>query len=323
MKRTALALACATLIAACSSSQDAAEPGRLPRSPRRSHRPPRRRPSHRRNPASTCNTSTTPRARRTTSIVTSTASGSTTIEIPADKAHYGTGTIVFDTIQENLHALVDDAAAGKISRHECRHEEDRRPVRQLHGRSRARDARRQAAGRAFARIDAIDRQPRAYPAQIARPQPQRQERSRRTAWRRIRPVGVVDPPGQPRRDQVRRRPASRAASACPIATITSRTTTPSSRACAPTTASTSRRCCRWPATHRPRPMPTRFSSSRPRSPRRSGTRSRCAIRSRRTTRSRSAKLGELAPGIDWDAFLDVASASRARSTASSSASRPT
>ena len=38
-----------------------------------------------------------------------------TTEIPADKSAYGTGTIVFDRIQDNLHGLVDDAAAGKAS----------------------------------------------------------------------------------------------------------------------------------------------------------------------------------------------------------------
>jgi predicted metalloendopeptidase len=37
-----------------------------------------------------------------------------TTEIPADKARYGTGTMVFDSIQEKLHGLVDDAAAGKL-----------------------------------------------------------------------------------------------------------------------------------------------------------------------------------------------------------------
>ena len=36
-----------------------------------------------------------------------------TTQIPADKSAYGTGTIVFDRIQDNLHGLVDDAAAGK------------------------------------------------------------------------------------------------------------------------------------------------------------------------------------------------------------------
>ena len=38
-----------------------------------------------------------------------------TTEIPADKSAYGTGTMVFDRIQENLHGLVDDAAAGKAA----------------------------------------------------------------------------------------------------------------------------------------------------------------------------------------------------------------
>jgi len=38
-----------------------------------------------------------------------------TVEIPADKSKYGTGAIVFDSIQDKLHGLVDDAAAGKVS----------------------------------------------------------------------------------------------------------------------------------------------------------------------------------------------------------------
>ncbi|HEX6832668.1 MAG TPA: M13-type metalloendopeptidase [Rudaea sp.] len=38
-----------------------------------------------------------------------------TTEIPADKTAYGTGAIVFDRIQDNLHGLVDDAAAGKTA----------------------------------------------------------------------------------------------------------------------------------------------------------------------------------------------------------------
>ena len=36
-------------------------------------------------------------------------------EIPADKSRYGTGAIVFDSIQDKLHGLVDDAAAGKVA----------------------------------------------------------------------------------------------------------------------------------------------------------------------------------------------------------------
>ena len=36
-----------------------------------------------------------------------------TVEIPADKPAYGTGAIVFDKIQDQLHTLVDDVAAGK------------------------------------------------------------------------------------------------------------------------------------------------------------------------------------------------------------------
>ncbi len=36
-----------------------------------------------------------------------------TVEIPADKSAYGTGAMVFDKIQDQLHTLVDDVAAGK------------------------------------------------------------------------------------------------------------------------------------------------------------------------------------------------------------------
>ena len=38
-----------------------------------------------------------------------------TAQIPADKSAYGTGSIVFDLIQDRLHGLVDDAAAGKLT----------------------------------------------------------------------------------------------------------------------------------------------------------------------------------------------------------------
>ena len=38
-----------------------------------------------------------------------------TVEIPADKSQYGTGAIVFDRIEEQLHSLIDDVAAGKTS----------------------------------------------------------------------------------------------------------------------------------------------------------------------------------------------------------------
>jgi len=36
-----------------------------------------------------------------------------TVEIPADRSAFGTGAIVFESIQDKLHQLVDDAAAGK------------------------------------------------------------------------------------------------------------------------------------------------------------------------------------------------------------------
>ena len=38
-----------------------------------------------------------------------------TTEIPADKSSFGTGAIVYDAIQDKLHGLVDDAAAGRLA----------------------------------------------------------------------------------------------------------------------------------------------------------------------------------------------------------------
>jgi predicted metalloendopeptidase len=114
MKRTALALACATLIAACSSSQDAANQAAAAK------------------PAPVAPAAApAPVAPAKSGIALQYVDDATraqddfyrhvngkwldATEIPSDKARYGTGTMVFDSIQEKLHGLVDDAAAGKIT----------------------------------------------------------------------------------------------------------------------------------------------------------------------------------------------------------------
>ena len=120
MKRTALALACAALIAACSSPQDtqnqAAAPAAKPAAPAAPAAPaPAAAPA-----------AATPLVSGIDlkAIEPTVAPGADfyqhvngkcldTVEIPADKGKYGTGTIVFDKIQEDLHSVVDDAAAGK------------------------------------------------------------------------------------------------------------------------------------------------------------------------------------------------------------------
>ena len=117
MKRTALALACAALIAAC-SQQDAPSQPSTPAA----------------KPADAASaTAPAPAAAPAAPLVSgidlqwidpNVAPGDDfyrhvngkwldTAEIPADKSKYGTGTIVFDKIQDDLHGLVDDAAAGK------------------------------------------------------------------------------------------------------------------------------------------------------------------------------------------------------------------
>src|SRR6187399_1950230 len=109
MKRTALALACAALIAACSSPHDAnqaaapaAKPAAAPAAP-----------------AAPLVSGIDVQA-----IDPNVKPGDdfyrhvngrwlATVEMPADKGKYGTGTIVFDKIQQDLHSVIDDAAAGK------------------------------------------------------------------------------------------------------------------------------------------------------------------------------------------------------------------
>ncbi|HEX3122340.1 MAG TPA: M13-type metalloendopeptidase [Rhodanobacteraceae bacterium] len=123
MKRTALALACAALIAACSSPQDtqnqAAAPTGKPAAPAVPAAPAAPAPAAAPAAAAALVSGIDLKA-----IDATVAPGADfyqhvngkwldTVEIPADKGKYGTGTIVFDKIQEDLHSLVDDAAAGK------------------------------------------------------------------------------------------------------------------------------------------------------------------------------------------------------------------
>ena len=110
MKRTALALACAGLLAACSSppqpqSQAAAPAAPAPVAP---PAPPTK---------SGIDLQYVDAATRAQDNFYRHANGKwlDTVEIPADKSKYGTGAIVFDSIQDKLHGLVDDAAAGKVA----------------------------------------------------------------------------------------------------------------------------------------------------------------------------------------------------------------
>ena len=83
--------------------------------------------------------------------------------------------------------------------------------------------------------------------------------------------------------------------ACPIATTTCRDDAKLKQIRAPVTASTSRRCSRWPATRMPRRDARTSSRSRPSWPRCSGPRSKTAIRSRPTTNSSSPSSSSWPP----------------------------
>jgi putative endopeptidase len=111
MKRTVLAFACAGVLGACSSSQ-----------------PPAEKPVAKAEPAAASAPAATAfksgvdmqyidNATRAQDDFYRHVNGKwlETVEIPADKSRYGTGSIVFDSIQEKLHGLVDDAAAGKTT----------------------------------------------------------------------------------------------------------------------------------------------------------------------------------------------------------------
>jgi putative endopeptidase len=110
MQRTALALACAALLAACSSSQPPAQSAATP-APAPAATP---EPAP---PKSGLDLAYVDDGVRAQDDFYRHVNGKwlDTTEIPADKTSYGTGAIVFDSIQENLHGLVDDAAAGKIT----------------------------------------------------------------------------------------------------------------------------------------------------------------------------------------------------------------
>ena len=131
MKHTALALACAALVAACSSSHDAAPPAAAPQSAAATPTPGAAAPGAAASNAAASATAA-PAANAPLKSGIDLANNDpavraqddfyahvngkwlATAQIPADKSKYGTGTIVFDSIQEKLHALVDDAAAGKL-----------------------------------------------------------------------------------------------------------------------------------------------------------------------------------------------------------------
>jgi predicted metalloendopeptidase len=116
MKRTTLALACAALIAACSSSQDAQNQAAAPAA-----KPAAVAPVAAPAPAAPAKSGIdlqyVDNATRAQDNFYRHVNGKwlDTTEIPADKTRYGTGAIVYDRILEQLHGLVDDAAAGKIA----------------------------------------------------------------------------------------------------------------------------------------------------------------------------------------------------------------
>ena len=118
MKRTALALACAALIAACSQQEapsQAAAPAAKPADTAAvAAAAPAAAPAPMK---SGIDVQYVDDATRAQDNFYRHANGKwlDTVEIPADKTRYGTGAIVYDRIQEQLHSLVDDAAADKIS----------------------------------------------------------------------------------------------------------------------------------------------------------------------------------------------------------------
>ena len=117
MKRTALALACAALLAAC-SQQDAPSQAAAPAAPPAPAAPaaPAAPPAPAA-PVSGIDMQYVDAGVRPQDDFYAHVNGKwlAKTEIPADKSKYGTGAIVFDSIQEKLHGLVDDAAAGKIT----------------------------------------------------------------------------------------------------------------------------------------------------------------------------------------------------------------
>ena len=243
-----------------------------------------------------------------------------TFEIPADKPGYGSFTKVFDETQEHLHSIIDKISQTPNS-NGSNPQKDRRSLSELHGRGQTRPARRHAAQSGF-------RRDRRDQGQEGNRQAARRSGQVDVAVRIVRPIGhraCRSSPSSIRTTRIRPNTSSissRAASACPTATITSRTTTPSSSRCAPTTRSTSRRCSRWPRTRTPRKTRRTSSRSRPNSPRRSGPRSTCATRRRRTTRSNSPSSTR-SRRTSTGKRISTRLTSAARRTTSSSASRPT
>jgi predicted metalloendopeptidase len=112
MKRSVLALTCASLIAACSA------PPAPPPPPPKTPAPVAAAPV----PAPPALTSGIGRENMDTSVRAQddfyryvNGHWLDTTEIPADKPSFGTGAIVYDAIQDKLRGLVDDAAAGKLA----------------------------------------------------------------------------------------------------------------------------------------------------------------------------------------------------------------
>jgi putative endopeptidase len=113
MKRTALAMACAGLIAACSAPQQPQSQAAAPAAPAPTAAPAAPAPPAK----SGIDLQGADTAVRAQDDFYRHVNGKwlATTEIPADKSKYGTGAIVFDAIQDKLHGLVDDAAAGKVT----------------------------------------------------------------------------------------------------------------------------------------------------------------------------------------------------------------
>ena len=111
MKHTLLAAACITVLAACSSptSPDKAQTQSAPVAPVAAPQPVA--PS----PKSGIDLKYVDDTVRIQDDYYQHVNGKwlATVEIPADKPSYGTGAMTYDKIQDDLHSVVDDAAAGK------------------------------------------------------------------------------------------------------------------------------------------------------------------------------------------------------------------
>jgi putative endopeptidase len=109
MQRTVLAAACAALLAACSGPQEPAKPATSAAAPAAAPAAPAL--------VSGIDFAGIDPAVRPQDDFYRHVNGKwlATVEIPADRSAFGTGAIVFESIQDKLHQLVDDAAAGKAS----------------------------------------------------------------------------------------------------------------------------------------------------------------------------------------------------------------